>query len=476
MLTFRREIWIIWGLMILQLALCLPVLNSFPIGLDEPFSIFYAQQNPSEIWEMLGREDNPPLHFYLLHYWMNLFGDSAWSVRSLSLLFSTLTIPVLWKLGRHFLNRDFTVVFILMFILSTFNHYHAVEARTYSLLVLLFALILFELKTLLFEGNFSVWRFMLWNALILYTHYLAAIVIGVEIALLIVLFRKLTWNKTFLVFLSWIVSAVLYIPGIKLLLVRSSNYSDKGTWVPEPHWSELYGNINRFCNSKYAVVAFAVMVLVAAVWNYRKTLHSFLSKTFTSKFWFATVAFGVPYFGMYVLSIAIVPVSIFLDRYLLFTTIPLFLALTILMESASGDKLNSWKSLVFILPFAFTCKYLPDSNRADDELAAYVRSIRNDKSLILICPDFYYRTFMYHYDIEAFRDYTTIREHMSNSGIWPACFWVAGLDSFDNQILIDTDGEALDGLELLQSENLLNDSTFAGNFHVTQLRIPKNND
>jgi uncharacterized membrane protein len=55
------------------------------------------------VGEMLGWlvkiDQHPPLYYTLLHFWMT-FGDSATIVRALSALLSTLTIPVIYLLGR----------------------------------------------------------------------------------------------------------------------------------------------------------------------------------------------------------------------------------------------------------------------------------------------------------------------------------------------------------------------------------------
>ena len=97
-----KDYKIIIGLITLQLLVTLPFISSAPISIDEPFSIFYAQQDIGEFLPFLNQGNNPPLHFILLHYWINLFGISSFSVRSLSLLFSILTIPVLYNFGKNY--------------------------------------------------------------------------------------------------------------------------------------------------------------------------------------------------------------------------------------------------------------------------------------------------------------------------------------------------------------------------------------
>jgi len=107
-----KDYKIIIGLIALQLLVTLPFISSAPISIDEPFSIFYAQQDIEDMMGVFMNENNPPLHFVLLHYWINLFGISPGSVRSLSLLFSVLTIPILFQFGKKILNKKFSILLI----------------------------------------------------------------------------------------------------------------------------------------------------------------------------------------------------------------------------------------------------------------------------------------------------------------------------------------------------------------------------
>ena len=81
-----KDYKLIIGLIALQLLVTLPFISVAAISIDEPFSIFYAQQDLGDLMSVFMDENNPPLHFVLLHYWINLFGISPLAVRSLSLL------------------------------------------------------------------------------------------------------------------------------------------------------------------------------------------------------------------------------------------------------------------------------------------------------------------------------------------------------------------------------------------------------
>jgi mannosyltransferase len=73
------------GLLVLNFILKLLFLGRNDIALDEPFTVFWAQVEFPALFEMLKTENNPPLFFLLLHFWIKIFGISAFSVRFLPL-------------------------------------------------------------------------------------------------------------------------------------------------------------------------------------------------------------------------------------------------------------------------------------------------------------------------------------------------------------------------------------------------------
>src|SRR5258708_4262483 len=69
---------------------------------NELFSIYGIQPSYTFLVPQgLVTETNPPLHFALLKAWTGLFGTSAVSVRSLSVVASVACVPVTYMLGRE---------------------------------------------------------------------------------------------------------------------------------------------------------------------------------------------------------------------------------------------------------------------------------------------------------------------------------------------------------------------------------------
>ena len=126
-------------------------IGSKGLWLDESFSVWLGWQPVGEMLSWLVNIDqHPPLYYTLLHLWMAL-GDDAAAVRALSALLGTLTIPVVYLLGRRLADDDDKVGLLAALILavSPFHVRFAQEARMYTLLTLNASLALYALVHLL---------------------------------------------------------------------------------------------------------------------------------------------------------------------------------------------------------------------------------------------------------------------------------------------------------------------------------------
>ena len=130
------------------------LLRVFQIGdkglwIDEAFSIWLGCQ---PVGEMLGWvihiDQHPPLYYLLLHFWMAL-GDDAATVRAFSALCGTLTIPIIYLLGRRLADEKVGLLAALILAVSPFHVRLAQETRMYTVLALNVSLALYALARLL---------------------------------------------------------------------------------------------------------------------------------------------------------------------------------------------------------------------------------------------------------------------------------------------------------------------------------------
>jgi hypothetical protein len=125
------------------------------LWLDEAFSVWLARHPLREMFGWVVKIDqHPPLYYTLLHFWVSVFGDSAPTVRALSALVGTITIPLIYLIGCRLADGDRAVGLLAAAILalSPFHVRFAQEARMYTLLTLNAALAVYALLRLLSDS------------------------------------------------------------------------------------------------------------------------------------------------------------------------------------------------------------------------------------------------------------------------------------------------------------------------------------
>jgi len=130
--------WSILFLSLLALALRLIQLGTESIWFDEGFSIRMASLPLGELLPAIRREDfNPPLYYLILHGWIRWFGDSEWVLRLFSVLCGTLSIPIVYRLGRDLLGKTASLWATFLTAISVYQIYFSQQIRGYTLFALL---------------------------------------------------------------------------------------------------------------------------------------------------------------------------------------------------------------------------------------------------------------------------------------------------------------------------------------------------
>jgi len=336
-------------------------------------------------------DQHPPLYYLLLHYWIALKGDTPFNARLLSALFGAGTIPVIYLIGKRMSGLVVGLAAAVFLALSPFNINFAQETRMYTLMMFNAAVAIYALVRLLtdsrsvrpigsqfreylhawrnsgpvepnIEGDFSYkdkirsqtgWRAWIyrhrwlpiqtietdlaWGALIVFS---AAAMLSHNTAVLfplatnifvlgLMLFQRLKKSESPPAlqapsFGNWMKAQVgiffLWSPWIFAFFQQASRV-DQEFWLPKPDWDTVTQTLRYLLNNLVPNQASQVMmwilcaVLFSGLVYYRKKLSIFL---------FLVTLFTIPFLGELIVSIRR---SIFLDRTLIWTTIPLFLLL-----------------------------------------------------------------------------------------------------------------------------------------------------
>ena len=135
-MKLKKPILILVLVIVLALAFRIPaVLNSKSFWLDEIVSLEIAKKGIIESWQYLKWENNPPLHYWLLHFWIKLFNTSEIALRLSSVLFGVLSILAIYLLGKKLANQKVGLLAGFLIALSSYQLFLAMDARMYLMLL-----------------------------------------------------------------------------------------------------------------------------------------------------------------------------------------------------------------------------------------------------------------------------------------------------------------------------------------------------
>jgi hypothetical protein len=451
------------------------LLGSKGLWLDETFSIWMAHHNLIDMLQWIIKIDqHPPLYYLLLHDWIALNGDTAYSVRFLSALFGTGTIPIIYLIGKRLSGAVMGLAAAIFLALSLFNIYYAQETRMYTFLTFNAAVAIYALVRLLTDsrslrpigsqfreypqvwrtakpvetdprGDFSYkdetlnqtgWRawifnhrwlpiqavetdlawvtFIVFSAATLFSHNTAVFfILATNIFVFgLMLFQKRKKSGPPPAFQApsignWVKAQIgiflLWSPWLFAFIQQASRV-DQEFWIPKPNWDSILQTLRVLLNPSAPNQANQIMtwilcaILCLGLVYYRKKLSIFL---------FLGTLFAIPFLGELIVSLRR---PIFIDRTLIWITIPLFLVL------AAGIAQLRFRLLIVVALGIFGTNYLFSAGdyyrfmQKEDwsDPAGYVANFVKKDDLILfnsamvqIPFDYYFKTYESQYSIQV---------------------------------------------------------------------------
>ena len=400
-MSFIKKNYILLGLLGINLLLKTLYLSTQPISHDEPFTIYHAQFDFFNIIHYLKNYNNPPLFELLLHFWIKGFGISAFAVRLLPMLFSSLSVIYIYKIGLLLYNQRIALVSSLLFTCSTFQIYYAHDCRVYSLFLLLTLISFFLFFKFVKDHSLTTVYlifFTLTNVLLVYAHYFGFIVWFLQMGIILCwhLKSKQLFNK---VLISFTISLLLYAPQLILVISHFLDSAKNGTWLKSPNGLEsIYNMLWSFCNEPVVtvlIIALFIATLIKYILVRKKIVVTIDTK-------YILIWFILPFITMFLISYK---VPMFLDRYLIFITpafyISIALSLHFLFKSL---KVYYTLSVIVILLFAITTTINPFKKRLIDNTLDFIAKNKTPHTLVLVCPFDYITTFAYSYNQSCFKN------------------------------------------------------------------------
>ncbi len=214
------------------------ILRFFNLGynslwLDEASTNSFAVMSIPGIWQATtGGEFNPPL-FYWIEHCMLVFGNNEFVLRFVPALLGVLTIPLIYFVGKEFMDRNVGIIAAAASAFSPFLIFYSQEARAYSMMFFFVAFSMVFYFRALKNNDIRDWvLFGLLSALAFWSHFYALVIIGAlvlyALAVQILKYHKDLKNIVPMV-AGWVVFTVICSP---LILVTIQLFGSRTSGGP----------------------------------------------------------------------------------------------------------------------------------------------------------------------------------------------------------------------------------------------------
>lgn len=378
------------------------------ICIDEPFTIYHAQFAVRDIVEFLKPTNNPPLFEIVLHFWIKVFGISAYSVRFLPVIFASGAVIFVYKIAVTLFNKPSAITAACMFTFSNYVIFYSHDCRAYSLFLLLTVASFYYLIKII-NGDFSIKYKVLYcvlNVMLVYCHYFGFIVWIVQAIYVIMFFRKNVQNF----FVLFGISLLLYAPQIIVFFQRTSDSARYGTWITNKVNAEsLYNKIVLFGNMPVVALLCLAFLLLYVI---KKLVTK--NKPRTNEFEIKNEALIIIWFFIPLLMLFFISfkIPVFLDRYLVFISPAFYIMMGFIVNSLLKNKyVEFYISTALILGFALTMQLNPDKKREVKRVVEYIKGNKGKKTLVIICAHDFINNFTYYYDKKIFSEVIYANEY-----------------------------------------------------------------
>lgn len=171
-MSFKKTTLILIIIVLIAVLLrIVAVLHTESFWFDEIISLKIAEKGIAASWQYLKWENNPPVHYWYLHYWLGLFGQNEFVARLSSVFLSVINIILLYFLGKNLANKKVGLFAGFIMAISSYQIYLSSDARMYPLL-LFFGLSssIFFWQLLTNPKKYSWPLYFLFTVLTFYTH------------------------------------------------------------------------------------------------------------------------------------------------------------------------------------------------------------------------------------------------------------------------------------------------------------------
>ncbi len=370
------------------------------LWLDEALSVNIAAHPLGTIPSLLRHDGAPPLYYYLLHFWINLFGRGDVSVRSLSGVLSVATLPVVYFAAKRWFSTRTAVIALALVAIIPYPIYFATETRMYALEMLLSSLLFLVLHGVLFKPSWSNnLSFALILVLMLYTQYWSLYVLVVLGATGVLVWRRSMGGakRSPALLMSCAIAGISFVPWFPVFndqrlhtgtpWAGSASFADIFTWLG---CFSVNQSVHYVVSSLHLVIGIDIFVamLMIAIFAQRMSRDRaelvFRIVPEDSVRWMSALIFATMVVGMVASHFGH---STFVPRYASVVAVPIFILVAVGLEKFN----TSLRILLILSLFSFgllwTDHWGVGSQRTQAGKIATALAHAEPDSVVFVCPD-----------------------------------------------------------------------------------------
>jgi uncharacterized membrane protein len=197
----KTERILLFSIFIICLAVRLAFITQKNLWFDEVFSWHLSLDGFYTIIARTSADIHPPLYYFILKIWSFIFGDSVFSIRLLSALFTSSSIFFIYPVCKRMMSPLNAFIVLILYAVSPLNLYYSQEARMSAMNLFLNIGSAYYLLLLVdsLKQNSDTWKmylknrnfhlYALFTAAALYTHYFSFFLVTAQAIYFIVTFR-----------------------------------------------------------------------------------------------------------------------------------------------------------------------------------------------------------------------------------------------------------------------------------------------
>ena len=311
-LSYRRlaSVLIPTFLGIIYILLCTFNLQQ-SVWFDESYGAYLTRFSFADIWNLTALDVHPPLYYFLLKIWSNIFGYTDFAMRFMSVFFGAIAIVFAWAWLKRKFGLKLATIASIFIVTSPMLIRYGQEMRMYTLAAAIVFAATFTLQLAIDTNKRRFW--VIYGGLLslgMWTHYFTALIWIAQLAYLVYRYRKKIFQKN--IMLSYGLAVVLFLPWIPFFLSQTSTVQ-RGFWVSTPNANTItsFFSDSLFYAESDLVSGWLLMLAIA----YLTLLYYFFRNSKLRLGLLLSMTFLPP---VLLLILSLPPLTpVFVDRYLI---------------------------------------------------------------------------------------------------------------------------------------------------------------